>query len=709
MFKKPPNSTKKGLSGNTTMLQAVTDAGLFARQGFMTRMRMYLYMALTVYAASTVFSWSMNLPYSALITMVGMILLLCVWRLFRKQRLNLGFVILAFTVNLTVLGISLMEGLNSGVYLFFFTTTISLVVLLDYTQRRNLAITFLLSVICFAGTIFFIPGDSLFQSVSAEKARANYHFNLFISFAAVCWMGYFLARENHQRQQVMVDNQQFLNALFNSSIYADFIVDVADGAIHGSNPFARSLFAMDERVHVSGHDIALLFPQLGDAHKRQICTPGEAWEGETTCRRFDGSHFPGLVSVSPFVYEKKHYKKLTVTNITERQRMIEELRHTTQQAETLAQAKSQFLSNMSHELRTPLNGIIGTTHLLLQDESLPEQRESFQVLKYSSEYMLHLINDILDLSKLEADKIELEQEPIVLTTFIKKTTAPFLTQYKTKGIELVCDVDEQLRHPLLADATRLGQILTNLLSNALKFTTQGRVTVALQLVRRNNNLRTVLFSVSDTGIGIDEAQQQTIFEPFTQADAKTTRKYGGTGLGLTISRRLAGLMGGELKLTSAVHEGSRFYFEISLPIAEAFQEHVLQAVTTQPQQQLPHLKVLIAEDNPVNMMVAARFLDKWGIQYHKAGNGVEAVSLFAQHKYDLVLLDLEMPEMDGYNALQRIRSVNRQIPAIAFTAAVFDNMKEKLIGSGFSDYIQKPFLPNDLYQKLQAWAAPVTG
>ncbi len=373
-------------------------------------------------------------------------------------------------------------------------------------------------------------------------------------------------------------------------------------------------------------------------------------------------------------------------------------------AEESVAVKSQFLSHMSHELRTPLNGIIGATNLLLQDSHLPEQNEHLNILKFSTEHMMSLINDILDLSKLEADKIKLEEIAVEIPKFLNTLSSSFTQQFNDKDVLFEVEVDPDLKRPVLTDPTRLNQVLSNLLSNALKFTVSGSVKLIVKPLSVKSDTIDIEFSVSDTGIGISEEKKNKIFEQFTQADVKTTRKYGGTGLGLTISQRLVRLMGGELKVESKYNKGSKFFFVIQVPVHNGRQKLYVNAKAPTDNHQLKGLKVLIAEDNPVNMMIAARFLDKWGVRLTKAKNGIEAVSLFGQYPFDLVLMDLDMPEMDGYGALSAIRNINADIPAIAFTAAVFDNMKENLAICGFNDYIQKPFRPEDLHSKLVSFS-----
>jgi CheY-like chemotaxis protein/two-component sensor histidine kinase len=292
-----------------------------------------------------------------------------------------------------------------------------------------------------------------------------------------------------------------------------------------------------------------------------------------------------------------------------------------------------------------------------------------------------------------------------IAELIHKISFPFVAQYERKGVAFEIQVDRNLKSTLLADPTRLNQVLTNLLSNAYKFTSNGKVKLRVKGTSIKSDFNSIEFSVKDSGIGISKDNVDQIFEQFTQADVKTTRKYGGTGLGLTISQKLVRLMGGELKVESKYNQGSRFYFEVTLPVHYSQKKLKINEVEKIiDDKKLNGIKVLIAEDNPINMKIASRFLDKWGVVYEKATNGLEAVSLFENNDFDLVLMDLEMPEMDGYGALNAIRGINSTIPAIAFTAAVFDNMKESLKNSGFNDFIQKPFRPQDLQAKLVAFS-----
>jgi signal transduction histidine kinase/ActR/RegA family two-component response regulator len=368
-------------------------------------------------------------------------------------------------------------------------------------------------------------------------------------------------------------------------------------------------------------------------------------------------------------------------------------------AEESATAKLQFLSNMSHELRTPLNGIIGTTNLLQLDEHNAQQKEQYELLHYSSQHMLHLVNDVLDFSKIESGKIELENRDFNLQTFIKNMYNSFAPQFEKKNLyfKLLLN-DDNLNYVITSDDIRLGQILNNLLSNALKFTHHGGVTLGITTTLLNQNTLQVKFDVTDSGIGIKKESLHKVFESFVQGDLNTTRKYGGTGLGLSISKKLAEVFNTGITVESEQGKGSNFCF---LPIFTISNNKIdAEQETEIPFKSLKGMNILIAEDNRINMLIARKFLKKWEVNVTEAANGREAIELCKTNSFDLVLLDLEMPEADGYTALAEIRKQYPLIPAIAFTAAIFEDIEIKLLQKGFSDYILKPFAPHDLNAKL---------
>ena len=364
-----------------------------------------------------------------------------------------------------------------------------------------------------------------------------------------------------------------------------------------------------------------------------------------------------------------------------------------------AAAKARFMSNMSHELRTPLNAIIGTTHLLIQDHELLQHTDHFKVLKNSSEHMLQLVNEVLDFSKLDEGKLEFMHEPFDLAYMLTQAADSFTSLIKQKNITLDIQIDPQLiGKKMVGDEMRLKQVFLNLLSNAVKFTDTGSVTLQAQIRTLTKTAAELYFEVADTGIGIAPEKYQVIFESFTQADAETTRKYGGSGLGLSICQELVKKMGGDLQVKSEPEKGSSFYFTLLLPFQQ--QVNIAPKETLRGLKNLTGVKILLAEDNAVNMKIALRFLLSWGANIHTAENGKIAWELFTQQPYDLLLIDLEMPLMDGKQLLAEVRKVNKDIPAIAFTAAVYENMYADLQQHGFNGYLHKPFRPDEMHRSI---------
>jgi signal transduction histidine kinase/ActR/RegA family two-component response regulator len=386
-----------------------------------------------------------------------------------------------------------------------------------------------------------------------------------------------------------------------------------------------------------------------------------------------------------------------IYNIT-RQRELELIK-ATEQAEESVRVKLQFISNMSHELRTPLNGIIGTTNLLRLGEHTQQQKEQYELLSYSSKHMLHLVNEVLDFSKIESGKIELENREFNLQDFIQNIYTSFAPQFEQKNLYFkLLHNDDNLNCIISGDDIRLAQILNNLLSNALKFTHTGGVTLAITLTRLAASKKLIVFDVKDTGIGITPENLSKIFESFVQADDNITRKYGGTGLGLAISKKLAGAFSTTLSVVSEPGKGSHFSFAPVFTFTENTGEPAPKA---EPEfKSLKGMHILVAEDNKINMLIARKFLLKWGAGITEACNGRVAIELCRNRAFDLVLLDLEMPEADGFTALTEIRKQHPAVPAIAFTASVFDNIEAVLLQKGFNDYVLKPFTPHELNDKL---------
>lgn len=371
-------------------------------------------------------------------------------------------------------------------------------------------------------------------------------------------------------------------------------------------------------------------------------------------------------------------------------------------AEQATKAKSRFLSVMSHEIRTPMNAIIGMSHLLIRENPRPDQLENLNVLKFSAENLMALLNDILDFSKIEENKIELERVPFNIRDLGRNLINSFIPRAAEKNLALSLQLDESLPDGLVGDPVRLGQVVGNLISNAIKFTSEGTVTFAVRTIGKTTSTATIELSVEDTGIGIEKSKLNSIFETFTQASSSITREFGGTGLGLAIVRRLVMQMGSQVQVSSTPGKGSRFAFELKLPLADLDLVMQVKAVTEEVGD-LKRARILLVEDNNLNIKIATKFLTRWNADYQIAENGLIAVGKMKKEHFDLILMDLQMPVMDGYEATTQIRQFNSSIPVIALTAEASSGSKELVTVHGMNDFVTKPFNPEDLYRKLVNW------
>jgi len=495
-----------------------------------------------------------------------------------------------------------------------------------------------------------------------------------------------------------------------------------DGIIESFNPTAEKIFGYTVSEAI-GQNVETLIPEL--LHSKQ---------NEFVAQRKDDSIFPVYVSMGEVQLEDRKIFTAVVHDITKRKQDELALRQAQEAADLASKAKSEFLANMSHEIRTPMSGIIGMSDLLSDTELTPQQKEYIRTVKSSGESLLGIINDILDFSKVEAGQIVLENIPFDLQEVFKNTSDSVGILAANKGLELIWQIDLNVPTRLIGDSFRLRQILVNLINNAIKFTEKGEIAVKVQVLKKQRTgskeyhiseleKKYVLqFSVRDTGIGLSPEQQKNIFNPFSQADTSTSRKYGGTGLGLSIVKRLVELMGGQIWVESpapssdlpGAEAGSIFYFttyfdmdkkispkdpDLKLKTIEEMKKPVIN------KKPIKSLHILLAEDNKINQKVASAMLTKRGHKVIIAENGKEALNIIAHESFDLILMDVQMPEMDGYEATRRIReqekNTDRHIPIIAMTAHALKGDREKCIASGMDDYISKPIKMQELFKVVE--------
>ncbi|CAM4321994.1 PAS domain-containing hybrid sensor histidine kinase/response regulator [Gillisia hiemivivida] len=418
----------------------------------------------------------------------------------------------------------------------------------------------------------------------------------------------------------------------------------------------------------------------------------------------DRSSFPGLINVNEIPAKGKNplTYRATIFDITDRKKYEKELMAAKKKAEEDSHAKAEFLSTISHEIRTPLHAILGIGNLLSKTHLNEDQKEYARILLLSSENLLGLVNNLLDLSKIEAEKVELEKRDFNIKNMVKMLQQTFRVKAAEKNIDLLVEMDENVPQELSGDPIKLSQILTNLIGNAIKFTKKGSVSIIIEHLETGSNESLFGFKVCDTGMGIPQDKLEAIFQEFSQASYDVNLEYGGTGLGLTISQKLLHLHKSEMKVQSIEGQGSEFSFEIWYEVNENYSCPKDKKISTEDRKILESSRVLVVDDNPANIYITAQFLNDWKLENESAKSGFEAIEMLRKKDFDLILLDLHMPKLNGYKTAKEIRALKlkKQPILIALSASERGEINYKLKKAGFQDHVPKPFQPEKLLEML---------
>jgi PAS domain S-box-containing protein len=691
------------------MVEKITTMGISEATPLRSKRRIAKANEILLVIFSLVFIWAViclfeGLYYSFAVYLTTILLILTSFRLNTLQRFETSKIVSFINANLGIIFLNKVEGLDSGIYNYFFPYFLILTFIVNIEKQKKTLIIYYLQALISCGICFIIsPRRSELQYIPPQEYAFMFTLNMLLSLVLTLIFSYMIIKVNKRNEAGIMQEKKYFNTIFNTASDSILIVNDATNIVENCNSTALNMLGVHEKSEIVNTPLLQwIFDEQAEKFTlgmMQLTGENKSWHDEMVLIKKNGESFFAYVHVLRFNYKSVTYKKINILDISDIKSAEFELIQAKEKAEAATRAKSRFLSSMSHELRTPLNGIIGSANLLLQEDYIPAQRKNLDILRYSSEHMLQLINHILDFSKIEAGKIDLNEAPFNLKALLTKITPQFVQQATDKNISLEIASMDELDIDVLADETRMYQVLNNLLANAVKFTSKGGVVLTAKKIFASSHIASIQFLVTDTGIGIPAERQKDIFKNFTQAHSDTTRKFGGTGLGLAICKKLLQMMGSDLHVESEEGKGSTFHFTIEFKVSQERRNYI----NEERNKLLPMLqgaRILIAEDNPINMAIACRFLEKWGVEVTPAVNGRIAANLFEKDKYDVVLIDLEMPELDGLAALRKIREKDAEVPAIAFTAAVYDNIQRDLLAKGFTDFVHKPFRPEDLHAKI---------
>lgn len=512
--------------------------------------------------------------------------------------------------------------------------------------------------------------------------------------------------EKRDSMRAVISSRNNLKQIFNQSTVSLLIIRMLDNKIITANKAMLTLMELNNE-RLDNIDSSFFYKNTDDIENvtQEIVKNGLIENYELEVNKYTNKVFWGLLSAKSINYNGEQCLLISINDITERKLIELEVSKAKETAEAALKIKTQFMSVMSHEIRTPMNAVIGATQLLMENEPRKDQLQNLEILKFSSNNLLTIINEILDLSRIESGKIKLEKLPVDLVKLLNDVKTSFEFQAKQKGIALSFNIDKLINLPVLTDAARLIQVLNNLIGNAVKFTSSGTVNVNVELVGSEIDKYSILFKIEDTGVGIPADKLNDVFESFTQASSETYRKFGGTGLGLAITKKILSLMNSEIKVESILGEGSTFYFNLELETL--YQNNSFTQNVTDSKPDFTGIKILVVDDNDINVKILTQFLKKWGILFDIAVDGQEAVDKVFKNQYNLILMDMQMPVMDGITASMIIKEKGgeyEKLNIIVLSASFEFEMKKHLNSGVICDYVLKPFVPSELLQKIVKYA-----